>query len=223
MKQVIAEVKLSPAHIRERILDFRYLMVLALLSLSIGTGLYIHFGPQIAQLEANSQQTPPVSLVQLLERHTSDHGGRPALIMAASGGGTRAALYTASVLEGLARQGRIKNFILGSGVSGGEAALAYFAGKRKEIVDDEKNGWDEYFNAMRQPFIQDVINVGHVLAQGRKRLDLSKSSGAIQFSRALKHAEFDRRFRWITIYDSVDWADFVYYGGLDFIEAPDWG
>ena len=61
-------------------------------------------------------------------------GGCPALGLrvrrrpvAASGGGTRAAVYTASVLRGLAEQGRIGNVVLASGVSGGSAALAYFA------------------------------------------------------------------------------------------------
>jgi hypothetical protein len=132
-------------------------MVIAFLGLSIVTGVFIHWGPQQAELKADTQGTPPARLTQLLLDHkTSRPEDKPALIVAASGGGTRAALYTASVLEGLANKGRIKDVVLGSGVSGGGAALAYFAGQRSLLV--EKNGWNEYFEKMSRPFIRDVLN-----------------------------------------------------------------
>ncbi|HYJ79583.1 MAG TPA: hypothetical protein VEW03_08290, partial [Longimicrobiaceae bacterium] len=51
----------------------------------------------------------------------------PRIAVAASGGGTRAAIYTAAVLRGLAKQDKICKVVLTSGVSGGSAALAYFA------------------------------------------------------------------------------------------------
>jgi hypothetical protein len=149
---------LSPAHISERILDFKYLTALVLVGLTIGTGLLIKFGPQLAELESGSMATPEVRPVQLLDDHAGCRQGRPALIVAASGGGTRAALYTASVLEGFAHKGRIEDVLIGSGVSGGGAALAYFAGRRKMLLDEPGTGWEEYFNVMRQPFIRDVIN-----------------------------------------------------------------
>ena len=150
------KAELSPAHINERILDFKYFMVLAFLFFSIGTGLSIHLGPQQAQLEADTHGTPKVRLAQLLDDPENSREDGPAFVVAASGGGTRAALYTAAVLEGLASQGRVKGVILGSGVSGGGAALAYFAGQRNGLM--ENDGWDEYFKKMSQPFIRDVLN-----------------------------------------------------------------
>jgi hypothetical protein len=84
----------------------------------------------------------------------------PRIAVAASGGGTRAAIYTAAVLRGLAKQGRICDVALVSGVSGGSAALAYFALNEKNLrtpkYDDA--AWDRFDEAMAKPFIQTVLN-----------------------------------------------------------------
>lgn len=85
---------------------------------------------------------------------------RPAIVVAASGGGTRAALYTATALEGLARLDRTQDIVMLSGVSGGGVAVAYFAsrfdtlGKKSEAAD--KN-WKTFRDAVTEPFIQDVL------------------------------------------------------------------
>lgn len=81
----------------------------------------------------------------------------PRLVVAASGGGTRAALFTAAVLEGITQRAPLGAIVAGSGVSGGSAALAYYAGKRPELVRPEITVWDRFHETMAAPFIGDVI------------------------------------------------------------------
>jgi hypothetical protein len=87
--------------------------------------------------DLKSQLTSLQSL--LLERVKPAPGdSRPHVVLiAASGGGTRAALYTASVLNGLRRIDRLQNVQLVSGVSGGGAALAYFAAHRQRLLAEK--------------------------------------------------------------------------------------
>ena len=58
----------------------------------------------------------------------------PAFIVAASGGGTRAAVYTAAVLEGLRNLHLGHRIVLVSGVSGGGVAAAYFYAHRAALL-----------------------------------------------------------------------------------------
>jgi hypothetical protein len=85
---------------------------------------------------------------------------RPAIIIAASGGGTRAALYTATALEGLSRLGRTEDIVLLSGVSGGGVSVAYFA-SRYDVLrrphDSIISEWNTFRNVVTEPFIQDVL------------------------------------------------------------------
>ncbi len=86
--------------------------------------------------------------------------GRPVFIVAASGGGSRAALYTASALEGLAQLGITEDVVLVSGVSGGGVALAEFAMHRDRLPRGqsyETGEWGPLKDRLSQPFIQDVI------------------------------------------------------------------
>lgn len=86
---------------------------------------------------------------------------RPAIIVAASGGGTRAALYTATALEGLAKIGRAGDIVLLSGVSGGGVSAAYFASHSAELSQDyasEVQTWKDYKDALKEPFIEDVLD-----------------------------------------------------------------
>jgi predicted patatin/cPLA2 family phospholipase len=97
----------------------------------------------------------------------SPSGGRPTVILlAASGGGTRAALFTSSVLDGLRLKKHIKKVKAVSGVSGGGVALAYFAAHHDELAatpnnDAEKQNlqkhWDDYHDAMAYHFFIDVM------------------------------------------------------------------
>ena len=91
----------------------------------------------------------------LFEKPASpDAAADAVLLLAASGGGTRAALYTASVLHGLARIGRLEDVRLASGVSGGGAAVAYFAGKRQDLLKkNAPEAWAAFYEAVSSDFI----------------------------------------------------------------------
>ena len=80
-----------------------------------------------------------------------------AILLAASGGGTRAALYTESVLRGFKQNDLLKDLVLGSSVSGGSAALAYFAAHREALIKGEDDQWEKFSEVMGMPFIQDVL------------------------------------------------------------------
>jgi len=84
----------------------------------------------------------------------------PAYIVAASGGGTRAALYTATALEGLQRLDVARHIVLLSGVSGGGVALAYFYAHRPELLAQHtfpNEPWTRFKKSMAEPFIGDVL------------------------------------------------------------------
>jgi hypothetical protein len=115
----------------------------------------------------------PADLADLLVEKPGQTG--PAVVVVGSGGGTRAALYTASVLRGLHRIGADRDIVLLSGVSGGGVALAYFAAYRDALVTAPRDGggscpddfaantlkadlWDCFDDSMTRPFIEDVLN-----------------------------------------------------------------
>lgn len=150
----------SPGQVSERITDYKVYASVALVLFVLLAGWIINRRAQLPQLDVPNKVQPSLHLSQLLFHQEHSRNGRPALIIAASGGGTRAALYTATVMEGLARQGTIKDVIMGSGVSGGGAALAYYAGSRPTLVDRNEffDGWKYFFDAMKKPFIVDVLN-----------------------------------------------------------------
>jgi hypothetical protein len=112
----------------------------------------------------------------------------PAIVVIGSGGGTRAALYTESVLRGLHRMGVDRDIVLVSGVSGGGVALAYFAANKDELTGPHKASssfchvnegpahsvddaapdpanavdndpeWNCFADNVTKPFIEDVLN-----------------------------------------------------------------
>jgi hypothetical protein len=84
------------------------------------------------------------------------------VLLAASGGGTRAALYTASVLDGLSQIGAGEDIVLLSGVSGGSAAIAYYTMHRDALGKVGDGGrsqadWDAYADVMATSFIEEVL------------------------------------------------------------------
>ncbi len=118
--------------------------------------------------QPSSLADAPADLAQLL-RQDPGKPRRSAIVVAASGGGTRAALYTAMTLRGLHNVGLDDRIVLLSGVSGGAVASAYFYGHRDSLVRDgqtascaegdqqPKSAWDCYFDRMTMPFIDDVL------------------------------------------------------------------
>jgi Patatin-like phospholipase len=84
----------------------------------------------------------------------------PVFIVAASGGGTRAAVYSATVLEGLRSLRMAGRIILMSGVSGGGVAAAYFYAHRDALLDlsaESDAEWIRFKKRMAEPFIGDVL------------------------------------------------------------------
>jgi hypothetical protein len=101
-----------------------------------------------------SNDSPPADLADLLTAHK-----RPVFIVAASGGGTRAALFTATALEGLNKLGVAKDIVLLSGVSGGGVAEAYFYTHRDALLGPQSptDEWALFKDHMTEPFIGDVL------------------------------------------------------------------
>lgn len=167
-----------------------YLMWIAGVPIAVfaAATLWLHNGPQAPEIvasEAKSRVAPSAALFG----NDACAQGEPVVVLAASGGGTRAALYTASVLDGLAHIGRLDAVRMVSGISGGGAALAYFASHRSELLNSRSNDWDTYFDLMAQPYIKDVVNgagewriarrarLGHLLAESfRDRWELKSRS-----------------------------------------------
>jgi len=98
---------------------------------------------------------------------------RPSIVVAASGGGTRAAVYTAVALEGMGKMDRARDVVLLSGVSGGGVSSAVFASRFDALTTtvpdplDEQNPWSAYVHDVGEPFIQDVLEgIGEVRIWG---------------------------------------------------------
>lgn len=132
-----------------------------------------------AQLKAEARRRGD-TLAERLRTQSAEQ--RPSLVVAASGGGTRAAVYTAVALEGMAQIDRARDVVLLSGVSGGGVAAAVFASRYETLKDanprdenDERPGpWKQYVAAVSQPFIQDVLE-----GAGELRISGSASLGVL--------------------------------------------
>ncbi len=129
------------------------------------------------------EATAPV-VDQLAARLTSQAAkGRPSIVVAASGGGTRAAVYTAVALEGVARIDRAGDIVLLSGVSGGGVSAAVFASRYGKLTTTSpraaapaggENPWHEYVSVVSAPYIQDVLE-----GMGELRILGATSLGAL--------------------------------------------
>ncbi len=85
--------------------------------------------------------------------------GETRYAVAASGGGTRAALYSYAVLRALHEAQALDDVVLLSSVSGGSAGVAYFAAHREALLtaeyDDET--WKSYRDAIAADHIRRVL------------------------------------------------------------------
>ncbi len=122
---------------------------------------------QARSMKPASGASSPADLAALLKQDTT----RPkpsALVVAASGGGTRAAMYTATVLEGLHKLNADSRIVLLSGVSGGGVAAAYFYGHRDLLLNgpssrcqpsdkEDTSPYACFIKRMAMPFINDVL------------------------------------------------------------------
>lgn len=126
-----------------------------------GAGWLLHRLPQQPHIGPPPPGSPPfqpLDVASVIVPAEVCTGETPVIAIAASGGGTRAALYTTSILERLHQQGQLRHVRIMSGVSGGGAALAYFAAHRPGLLGTDPNAWGEFFKAMKQPYIEDVLD-----------------------------------------------------------------
>lgn len=181
-----ANIKIAVGELRKRArLYFNLLngLLLALLVIAVLWARQIDEAPMVV-----GERVTDYTATQAYDLRRSLFESSPAsgqaIVLAASGGGTRAALYTASMLRAIAELGYAKDVALLSGVSGGGVALAYFAAHRDELVNSAPgpctaeamqsfrlhspaNGseqppapgdvWCEYVAAMAQPYIEHVL------------------------------------------------------------------
>ena len=101
-----------------------------------GIGWWLHVGVQRAgSSPAPEHSTLPVKSILFGPDSCAAHTNARVIALAASGGGTRAAVFTGALLEGLRARKLLPNVRLISGVSGGGAASAYFASRRPQLID----------------------------------------------------------------------------------------
>lgn len=167
----------TPNQLAARIANYQVLTTSVLVAIVAIAGWHLHRGEQLPQVRLQ-QTSGGVSLHALLMKAAPAGSDDRVIVFAASGGGTRAAVFAAAALEGIAAQGKADRILLGSGVSGGGAALAYFAGKRRELIANSPKAWDDYFDTMTKPFIQDVLERStewRMMSSGRLGMLLSES------------------------------------------------
>src|SRR5262249_7451205 len=145
------------ALVRARIFNFHTLIAALFIGTLVLAGYLINKGEQKEEWAVkHNHSEQPIALAALLTKHCD--AAHPGILIAGSGGGTRAALYSASILEGIYNAGHIDDVVMGSGISGGGAALAYFASRRPDLIgSNSATAWNDYFDKMKQPFIQDVL------------------------------------------------------------------
>jgi hypothetical protein len=144
------------ADLRARIrFYFSGLNLLVAGSLAVLVGVFFA-GPQLAQQQVSKPGVTKVASLERLifENESADH----VVLMSASGGGTRAALFSLGVLNGLREQGLLQAIKLASGVSGGGTTLAYFAGHRNTLLNGDDEAWHRFQCTMDKPFIWDVLD-----------------------------------------------------------------
>lgn len=142
----------KPRQIDRRLSQYFAAIGLLVAALLGGGAWWLSKQTQVPGLQAEAGQGNGKTLAEVL-----GCAGGPRIVVAASGGGTRAALFTAAVLEGITLRAPEGAIVAGSGVSGGSAALAYYAGKRPELVRPDQPAWDRFHETMAAPFIADVI------------------------------------------------------------------
>jgi len=147
-------------HDLKRRIQLYFLTVNALvIGVLLAGSLYYGYGDRhnsvrpVVTAKAVSADAPLANLAALLLQHPR------AFIVAASGGGTRAALFTATALEGLHKLGVDKDIVLLSGVSGGGVAEAYFYTHRAALIAEDPTyvEWKRFKSRMTEPFIGDVL------------------------------------------------------------------
>jgi hypothetical protein len=135
-----------------------YTLLLVLPSVLVLAASYaIYVQQQEPSLTASANE--PTNTFDLGKALQTGSSKQPRFIVAASGGGTRAALYTYSLLRGLKDRGALDRVVLVSGVSGGSLGIAHFAAHRRALLDEPTSGkaWRAYRNTVSAPHIKYVL------------------------------------------------------------------
>ncbi len=148
----------------KRRIQLYFLTVNALVVIVLGVGLWFagyddrqNTVDRIVSAKTPADGAPLIDLAAVLKARGAS---TPAFIVAASGGGTRAAVYTATVLEGLRNLKAAPHIVLLSGVSGGGVAVAYFYAHRDALLAPgaaSDAAWNLFKRRMAEPFIGDVL------------------------------------------------------------------
>jgi len=119
--------------------------------------------------QPNLAATQSVDLKKLVLNRQAGND-KHVIFLAASGGGTRAAIYTTALLSALQEINKLDDVVLSSGVSGGGMSLAYFAANRDKLIHDQpvncadernnidNNAWCKYFNVVADNHIMRVAS-----------------------------------------------------------------
>lgn len=163
--------------LQHRIRFYFTFLNIALVALLGAAGVYYYLLPQRPEVVVS---TPPEDGDHLFDLQSAlfpaqtgkgeNACDKNVVLLAASGGGTRAALYTYSVMRGLrqieleAGCSALHRTLLVSSVSGGSAAAAYFSLNRQDLLgslpgESPGNPWLEFRETMTEPFIQDVLGM----------------------------------------------------------------
>lgn len=131
------------------------LVVPSILVLGASSAIYLQQQEPSVTASANE----PAQQFDLGEALQTGPSKQPRFVVAASGGGTRAALYTYSLLRGLKDRGALDRVVLVSGVSGGSLGIAHFAAHRHALLDEPAGGtaWRHYRNTVSAPHIKYVL------------------------------------------------------------------
>jgi hypothetical protein len=155
--------KFGLSDLRQRVY-FYYVLLDTLMVAALAFFLWGRTPPARAELEAEKQAHGIFKLDHdLFEPREGTAGGqakrKAVILVAVSGGGTRAALYGAAVFRGLNDWGALDDVQLCSGVSGGSTAIAHFALHRANLVgtNTQAPAWTRYRNVMSAPFIDEVL------------------------------------------------------------------
>jgi len=136
------------------------LLAVGVLGLALSYGYFYYFAEQVPVVAAPAavDEAKLADLADALLERPGD--ARPAIVVAASGGGTRAALYTSYLLEALHGIGADRDIKLASGVSGGGVALAYFVAHFRRLAREDDRAaqrWEKFRKAAAENFVQDVL------------------------------------------------------------------
>jgi hypothetical protein len=144
--------------LQQRLSVYYAVLNLLLVAVIVVAGSVHRLSQPVPELVADKSAAGTFSLQRRL--YEDGKGGKPkrAIVMAASGGGTRAALYTTSIFQGLAELGALQDIVLYSGVSGGSASIADLVLHYDELAGGyDAEAWQLHAEVMSKPFVDDVL------------------------------------------------------------------